>query len=117
MRLEARKLGQVLLDHHRVKREEHPPGKRVLLPRYTIRYNDLCNRAGVPHVLRIVGTFLSEIAEWCADEDFPPLNSLAVGEVGVPGEGYDGAGGFHAVHWPKDAEACVRFEGYPESMP
>jgi hypothetical protein len=117
VRLEARKLGQALLDHHRARTKEYPPGKRVLVPRYTIRYADLCNRAGVSHVLRIVGTFLGEVAEWCAEEGFPPLNSLAIGQGGVPGEGYDGAGSFHAEDWPKDAEACVRFGGYPATMP
>jgi hypothetical protein len=66
----------------------------------------------------IVGTFLEEIAEWCEAEEFPPLNSLAVnGTTGIPGAGYDGAGNFYIVDWPNDAEACIRFDGYPRSAP
>jgi hypothetical protein len=117
MRAEARALGQALLAQHRAATTQHPPKKHVVPGQYTIRYGVLCDRAGVPHVLRIVGTFLGEVAEWCDAEGFPPLNSLAVGENGVPGEGYDGAGGFKAINWPRDVEACIRFAGYPATMP
>jgi hypothetical protein len=118
MRPEARALGQALLDHHRQKTTATTPSKRVLLARYTISYSDLCARAGVPHLTRIAGSFLGEIAQWCADNGYPPLNSLAVNaSTGQPGEGYDGAGGFKAVNWPPDAERCVRFTGYPAKIP
>jgi hypothetical protein len=65
MKPESRALGQALLDHHRLVTKQHPPGKKILPSHYTIRYGVLCNRAGVPHVLPIVGNFLLEIAEWC----------------------------------------------------
>jgi hypothetical protein len=117
MRPEARALGQELLTQHRVATGQFPPRNHIVPSQYTIRYGVLCDRAGVPHVIRIVGTFLGEIAEWCESEGFPPLNSLAVGENGIPGDGYDGAGGFRAIDWPADVEACIRFTGYPRKMP
>jgi hypothetical protein len=39
-----------------------------------------------------------------------------VNETGVPGVGYDGAGGFKAKHWDDDVERCVRFAAYPTKM-
>jgi hypothetical protein len=116
MRTEARALGQALLDHHRATTIQHPPGKRIIPARYTIRYGVLCDRARLPHLVRIVGAFLGDVAEWCRAADFPPLNALAVGESGVPGEGYDGAGGFKGTAWALDLEKCIRFEGYPATM-
>jgi len=65
----------------------------------------------------MVGAFLGEVAEWCADNGYPPLNALAVNETGVPGVGFDGAGGFRMDNWPADVEACVRFTEYPDRMP
>ena|ERR1019366_3336665 len=118
MRAESRALCRELLLHHQAMTAAHPPGKHVITRRYTLAYGDLCSRAGVPHLTRIVGQFLAEVAEWCADSGFPPLNALAVnGTTGVPGEGYDGAGGFAAVDWPDDVEACIRFNGYPAAPP
>ena len=117
MRPEARVLGQALLDHHRAKAAQTPPGKKIVPSKYTVRYGDLCVRAGVPHLMRVVGSFLGEVAEWCAANGYPPLNSLAVNETGLPGDGYDGAGGFKVVNWPREVEACIRFTGYPSKMP
>lgn len=118
MRPEARTIGQALLDHHRATTQAHPPSQRILIKRYTITYSTLCERAGVPHLKRTVGSFLGEIAEWCADNQYPPLNSLAVNqETGQPGEGYDRAGGFLIINWPTDVEECVRFQRFPSRMP
>jgi hypothetical protein len=117
MRPESRALGQALLDHHRQATMKAPPGKKVIPARYTIRYGDLCSRAGVPHLTKIVGGFLQEVAEWCANAEFPPLNALAVNDTGMPGDGYDGAGGFTIVNWPAEVETCIRFPGYPAKMP
>jgi len=100
-----------------MKTKQYPPGKKVFEGRYTVRYGDLCSAAGVPHLTRIVGGFLGEVAEWCAHAGYPPLNSLAVNESGLPGEGYDGAGGFTLVNWPKEVEECVRYGSYPARMP
>jgi hypothetical protein len=117
MTAEAHALGQALVDHHRKMTSAHPPGRRVVASNYTIRYGILCQQAGVPHVLRIVGRFLGEVGGWCADNGYPPLNSLAVNDTGLPGDGYEGAGGFTIVNWPIDVEACIRFAGYPQKMP
>jgi hypothetical protein len=117
MRTEARALGQALLDHHRAITTQHPPGKRLITAKYTIRYGVLCDRARLPHLVRIVGAFLGDVAEWCAAGNLPPLNALAVGENGVPGDGYDGAGGFKGSDWVRDVEKCIRFAGYPTTMP
>jgi hypothetical protein len=119
MRPEAHRLGQALLDHHRRVVAQHPPrpSRDPDPARYTIRYSTLCNQAGVPHVVRIVGAFLGELAEWCSDEGLPPLNSLAVGESGQPGEGYDGAGGFKSINWVYDVVDCIRCDRYPQKMP
>lgn len=117
MRSEAHALGLALLDHHRAVTTQHPPGKRIITARYTIRYGVLCDRARLPHLVRIVGAFLGDVAEWCKAGDFPPLNALAVGENGVPGEGYDGAGGFKGSDWVQDVEKCIRFTGYPTEIP
>ena len=119
MRAEAVKLGQAWLDHHRAATAKLPPhtAKRLLPSRYTIPYARLCEQAGVPHVLRMVGSFLGELDDWCAARGYPPLNSLAVnGTTGLPGDGYDSAGGFHIVDWPANVEQCIRFTGYPSTL-
>lgn len=120
MRAEAVKLGRALLDHHRATTAKFPPlvGKKVIPSRYTIPYSKLCDQAGTGHILRSVGSFLFEIAEWCSENGYPPLNALAVNaETGLPGEGYDGAGGFKIVNWPTEVEQCIRFSGYPTKIP
>jgi hypothetical protein len=117
MRPESRALGKALLDHHRQATRKAPPTLVVVTARYTIRYGTLCVQAGVPHVTRIVGEFLQEIAEWCANEGYPPLNALAVNDTGMPGDGYDGAGGFTIIDWPREVEECIRFSSYPSTMP
>ena len=117
MRAEARALGQALLDHHRAVTSQHPPAKNIIPSWYTIRYGALCSKAGVPHVLRVIGGFLQEVAEWCEVNRYPALNSLAVNDTGMPGDGYDGVGGFKIVHWHAEVEKCIRFGGYPAAMP
>lgn len=117
MRPEARALGNALLSQHRETTTRHPPGARVRPDRYTIRYGVLCERARVPHLVRSVGPFLVEVAEWCEAEGFPPLHALAVGQAGMPSDGYDGAGGFRMIDWATDVETCIRFTGYPAAIP
>jgi hypothetical protein len=122
MRPESRALGQALLNHHRQKISQYPPqpGRRLNVDRYVIPYGDLCSIANVRHITRIVGEFLAELAEWCADNGWPPINSLAVnGGTRVPGEGYDGAGGglCNTALWPSEVEQCITFNRYPTQMP
>lgn len=86
MKAESMALVNALLDRHRERcitgREPHD--------NCTISYGELCRDAQVPHILRPVGSFLQEVAEWCAEHGFPPLNSLAVNsESREPGENYE----------------------------
>lgn len=120
MRPIARLLLIALLRHHREATKRNPPRAtgRLVESLYTVAYSDLCVRAGVPHVQRIVGQFLGEIAQWSRDNGFPPLNSLAVNAAtGLPGEGYDGAGGFLIADWPEEVAQVIRFAGYPINVP
>lgn len=118
MKAESRALGQALLDHHRMVTRTYPPGKHIIIPHYLIGYDKLCRAAGVPHLTRVVGNFLVEIAEWCQAQGYPALNSLAINEQkGMPGDGYDKAGGFLIINWPTEVESCIRFKGYPTVLP
>lgn len=118
MKRESRLLANTLLAHHRQVTKAKPPSKRIIESHYTIPYGRLCTVAGVPHVLPVVSQFLLEVAEWCADAGYPALNALAVNaNTGIPGEGYDGAGGFAIVDWPGELERCVRWQKYPQTIP
>ena len=117
MKTESKLLANALLVHHRQVVAAHPPGKTIVAGHYSIAYGVLCQRAGVPNG-PIIGAFLREVAEWCAAEGHPALNSLAVNATsGIPGEGYDGAGGFQIIHWPAELDRCVRYRGYPATFP
>lgn len=111
---EAQALTQVLLDHHR---SVGPPANRPEnLDPYTIQYGKLCERAGVPWLTRSVGHFLQETAEWCDANGWPPINSLAVNDTGMPGDGYDGAPGCSLLQWPEQARDSIVFDGYPRTV-
>jgi hypothetical protein len=113
----ARAICQALLDHHRlVCRSEG--GSAGSIDSCLITYGDLCNRAGVPAVVRRVGHFLQEVAEWCDRSSYPPLNSLAVNQDSrMPGDNYDVAPGCSLLDWPAYARACIAFTDYPEKAP
>jgi hypothetical protein len=117
MKPESRALGQVLLDHHRcncVGADDITVARESCL----ITYGQLCADAGIPQLIRVVGMFLKEIAEWCSAEGWPPLNALAVNaETRMPGESYDVAPGCSLLNWPSEVDSCIRFQGYPERMP
>lgn len=115
MRNEARALGQALLDHHAARIKATPPGTRIIVTKYTLRYSDLCSRAGIPHLTRICGPFLQEVARWCFEQGMPPLHALAVNETGLPGQGYE-SDAFKTRDWPVQVEQCIRFV-YPAKMP
>ena len=118
MKRESRHLANELLTHHKKVTAAKPPGKRIIEANYTIPYGRLCTQAGVPHILPVVSNFLLEVAEWSAASGYPALNSLAVyAETGIPGDGYDGAGGFGIVDWPAELDRCVRFTKYPATVP
>ena len=80
-----------------------------------IAYGDLCRRAGVPAVVRRVGHFSHEVAEWCDRSGSPPLNSLGDSQDSrLPGDNYDVAPSCSLLDWPAQAQACIAFTGFPE---
>lgn len=97
----------------------HPPGARlVAVDQYLITYGDLCGRANLSFLLLNVGKFLLEVAEHCQQCGWPPLNALAVNaQSRIPGDAYDGAGGFRAQDWDSDVRKCIQYTGYPARMP
>jgi hypothetical protein len=81
-----------------------------------IFYGVLCDRAGVPFLTHGVGQFLGEIAEWCDEHGWPPLNALAVNaEEWMPGDGYDEAAGCALISWADAVKKCIAFRRYPAS--
>ena len=110
---EARKLAQALLDHHKQVRRlqtEASAGVDSCL----VTYGDLCERAGLSHLKPNVGRFLREVARWCLDNGWPPLNALAVNhDTRKPGHGYDGAPGCSLARWEDEATACIKCGAYP----
>lgn len=114
---EARALAQALLDHHRLICRPRR-GAQPSVDSCVITYALVCERAGVPHLTRSVGQFLREVAQWCDENGWPPINALAVNrDTRMPGEGYDGAPGCSLLAWSGEAQAAIEFSGYPDVMP
>ena len=115
---EAIAIANSLLKHHNQHCLTSP--ERItdkMVEQSVIFYGNLCERAGVPFLTHGVGRFLGEIAEWCEENGWPPLNSLAVNRAtGMPGEGYDGAPGSDLLLWPEQVRRCMVFGGYPEAI-
>jgi len=112
MTAEARALARALLDH---RRRVSVAGQSRDSESCAISYGHLCERAGLPHLKPTVGKYLREIAEWCHDNGWPPLNALAVNhETRRPGRGYDGAPGCSRERWEDDVIACINFADYPD---
>ena len=113
---EARALVKILLEHHsRICRRSSGPPRDM--DACLITYGTLCDRAGMPYLTRAVGNFLQQVAEWCRDNGWPPINSLAVNQdTRMPGEGYDIAPGCSLLHWPNQVKACIAFTGYPDTI-
>jgi len=113
---EAQKLAQALLDHHR--KVWRPPSKASpSVEPCLIGYGDLCEGAGLSHLKPNIGRFLREIAQWCHDNSWPPLNALAVNhDIRRPGHGYDGAPGCSLERWQDEAAACIKFADYPDRV-
>src|SRR2546422_11709270 len=109
---EARALAQVLLDHHR--QTCLGQGGAPSMASAVIPYGLLCERAGLANFAHRVGPLLREIAEWCHENGWPPINPLAVNyATRMPGPGYDQAPGCSLQRWPEEVAACVEFLGYP----
>jgi len=112
MTSEAKAIGNALLDHHRI---HCRPGKTI--NSCIISYGNLCNQAGLPSLTRVVGNFLIEIADWCSQNNFPPLNSLAVNsQTNMPGDNYKLAPGCSILNWSNEVQACINFTNYPTTI-
>lgn len=116
MTREAQALAQALLDHHKRLRCGGVDVAKILESRL-FSYGDLCERAGLPHLKPKVGKWLREIALWCHENGWPPLNALAVNHKTLrPGSGYGEAPGCNLDHWGDQVAACMGFTGYPEKV-
>jgi hypothetical protein len=113
---EARALTRALLDHHRKVcrlQSKRSPGVESCL----IGYGDLCAQAALSYLKPNIGKSLREIAQWCHDNGWPPLNSLAVNhDTRRPGHGYGSAPGCSLDRWQDDVTACISFAGYPTEI-
>lgn len=115
MRQETEMLAARLLKCHAAIRAKRTPD--TVTPKDLLPYGKLCDDVGLPYLTRGVGFFLGELAQWCHDHGFPPLNSLAINaEEMKPGPGYDGAAGCSEITWWEEVRACVGAE-YPARIP
>jgi len=108
-------LANALLKHHRavcMPHEFRPP----ITDRCLISYGNLCREAGTPGLESVIGKFLQEVAIWCAENCYPPLNSLAVStETGTPAVSYDFAPGCSRATWTVEVEDCITCGRYPQT--
>jgi hypothetical protein len=112
---EAQKLAQALLEHRRNVCRRLEKTTAPSIESCLIVYGDLCEQAGLSHLKANVGKFLREVAQWCHDNGWPPLNALAVNhETRRPGRGYDRAPGCSRERWQDEVTACINFAGYPD---
>lgn len=89
---------------------------RDMICESVISYGKLCELAGLPSLTRRVGRFLREIAVWCEENGWPPLNALAINSGRrIPGDGYDGAPGCSLTHWLEEVKKCIACDCYPSS--
>ena len=106
-------IANALLDHHAtvcVSHRSRPPD----IDQCVITYGELCLKANVPGLEHGVGRFLQEVAEWCVDHGWPPINSLAVNANSrMPGDSYELAPGCNFLTWHEEAVRCIVFTGYP----
>ena len=113
MKRESQAICQALLEHHREVCVREPiPQRSACL----VTYGEICGRAAVP-LSQAINHFVHEVAVWCNDHHFPPLNSLVVNQdTRIPGEGYDKAPGCNLLNWDRDAERCIAFREYPANV-
>jgi hypothetical protein len=114
----AEALAKALLEHHREFCQPHS-GTASTVTQQEIRacvisYGDLCKKADYPCVAIGCGRHLVQVAEWCYQNNFPPLNSLAVNKRSkTPGRHYSRALGCDAKKWHEQVSECIAFKGYP----
>ena len=109
-------LANALLAHHRdfcATHDTRPP----IIEQCTIAYRQLCEEAGTPGLEIGIGKFLQEVATWCAENGYPPINALAINAVAqMPGESYDLAPGCSILNWENEVIASIVFRGYPATV-
>lgn len=109
---EAAALCQALLNHQRaiVGATKRPPFQECLMT-----YRELCDAAGVPLLTQSISGCLWEIAEFCASNEWPPLNSIVVNSrTREPGKDYEKAPGCSLRDWRDEAQRCLDFLHYPD---
>ena len=109
---EAATLCQVLLNHQR---ELVASGKKLPFQDCLITYHDLCDDAGLPFLLEAVNGCLWEIAEFCASNDWPPLNAIVVNaRTREPHKSYGRCPGCSLNDWRDQAQAVLEYLYYPD---
>ena len=121
MKPKTRAITQVLLKRRRAAHSSLSKGVEYLIINHTIEYAELCHRAGNPCHPQSAGKYLTELAAWCQEKGWPPLNALAVQQVRdkskrTPGAQYDEAPGCDLRRWKDQLLSCIAFEGYPEEV-
>jgi hypothetical protein len=111
---EALAICQVLLDHQRalLGSPKRPPFQQCLLT-----YGDICEAARLPLLTQSVNRCLWEIAEFCADNEWPPLNALVVNaRTREPDKSYAKAPGCNLKNWLDEAQRVIAYPHYPDLL-
>jgi hypothetical protein len=109
---EAAAICQVLINHQRaiLRSTNRPPFDECLLS-----YGEVCEYAGLPLLIEPVSGCLWEIAEFCAENEWPPLNALVINaRTGEPNKSYDKAPGCSLKAWRDEAQRCIEYAHYPD---
>ncbi len=110
-------LGDALLQRHNQVCSNMPKQESAVKDKHIqaaiISYKDLLASIGAPESLApSIGKFLSEVARWCVDRRYPPVNALAVnGALRRPGVGYFLAPG--GADWDAEVKKCIACDRYP----
>jgi hypothetical protein len=121
MKFESRALGNVLLRRYQalcrpLARRGPDDVDNDDINRCIVSYGDLCEWAGLGRsYAHPSGNFLVEVAQWCQENDLPPLNALAVkGDTRYPGDGYSSAPG--CQDWFNDVKHVIACTDYPAQI-
>jgi len=117
----AEAIFQKLLDHFWLVKSISGLQPFQLFPKGSlISYSMLCRQAGVPFMTHSAGGPLEEVAIFCYQKRWPPINALAVNQDShYPGPGYFSAPGCsHTLAgWVDDVGAVLAFDRYPKIAP
>ncbi|HUI90830.1 MAG TPA: hypothetical protein VLX68_01155 [Chitinivibrionales bacterium] len=109
----TKKILNVLLEHHKLTCISNKFSE-VPITTFLITYGKLQKKTGIAINLYSIGPYLDDIATWCFENGYPPLNALAVNSASQePGEGYDLAEGCSTETWEIDVERVIEYRGYP----